>query len=62
MKVYQVHGYPSDHYFVQTFSELLEIMSWANKNDVRIWHESSGYSGYGFRIGKNLEWFLLRWT
>ena len=62
MKVYQVRGYPSNHYFVKTLSELLEIMSWANKNDVQLLHECTGFSGYGFSIRKNIEWFLLRWT
>lgn len=62
MKVYQVRGYPSHHYFVKTLGELMDIMSWANKNDVRLLHESSSVHGYGFSITKNFEWFLLRWT
>ena len=61
MKVYQVAGYPRDHYFVKTFQEFLEIMSWMMKNDVKYLHESSGMHGYGFSIRKNFEWFALRW-
>jgi hypothetical protein len=61
MKVYQVRGYPRNHYFVKTFSELFEIMSWMKKNDVKGLHESSSIHGYGFSVSKNLEWFLLRW-
>lgn len=60
MSVYQIRG--SNHYYVKTFSELLEIMSWADKNDVKCLHESSGIHGYGFSISKHLEWFLLKWT
>ncbi len=62
MKVYQVAGYPKSHYFVKTFSELLEIMCWMQKNNVGHLHESSGIHGYGFSVRKNKEWFLLRWT
>ncbi len=62
MKVYQVAGYPKNHYFVKTFSELLEIMSWASKNGVGFLHESSGIHGYGFSVKKNIAWFLLRWA
>lgn len=61
MKVYQVAGYPKSHYFVKTFSELLEIMSWMSRNDVDCLHESSGIHGYGFSVKKNFEWFALRW-
>ena len=62
MKVYQVTGYPRSHYFVKTFSELLEIMSWMSKNNVDHQHECSGLHGYGFSVGKNIEWFALRWA
>ena len=64
MKVYQVAGYPKNHYFVKTFSEFLDIMSWMIKNDVGYLHEESSSSihGYGFSINKNIEWFLLRWA
>jgi len=62
MKVYQVTGYPRSHYFVKTFSELLEIMSWMSKNNVDHRHESSGIHGYGFSVRKNFEWFALRWS
>ena len=62
MKVYQVQGYPAKHYFVKTFSELLEIMCWMQKNNVGHRHECSGIHGYGFSVGKNIEWFLLRWS
>lgn len=41
MRVYQVAGYPRNHYFVKTFRELLEIMTWAEKNGVNCLHESS---------------------
>ena len=62
MRVYQVAGYPSNHYFVKTFSELLEIMSWMDKNNVNGLHESSGIHGYGFSVReKNFEWFALKW-
>jgi hypothetical protein len=61
MKVYQVKGYPHNHYFVKTFSELLEIMVWMKKNKVGHLHESSGIHGYGFSVRNNIEWFLLRW-
>lgn len=61
MKVYQVRGYPNNHYFVKTFDELLQIMSWMNKNNVDCLHESSGQHGYGFSIRKNFEWFSLTW-
>lgn len=61
MKVYQVSGYPRNHYFVKTFSELLEIVAWANKNGVECLHESSSMHGYGFSIIKNFEWFSLKW-
>jgi hypothetical protein len=61
MKVYQVAGYPKNHYFVKTFSELLEMMSWMTRNNVGHLHESSGIHGYGFSVEKNIEWFLLKW-
>ncbi len=61
MKVYQVRGYPSNHYFVKTFDELLQLMSWTNENDVDCLHESSSMHGYGFSIRKNFEWFSLKW-
>jgi len=61
MKVYQVAGYPKNHYFVKTFSELLEIMSWMTKNNVGHLHESSSIHGYGFSVRKNFDWFALRW-
>ena len=62
MKVYQVQGYSAKHYFVKTFSELLEIMCWMQKNNVGHRHECSGIHGYGFSVGKNIEWFVLRWS
>jgi hypothetical protein len=63
MKVYQVAGYPKNYYFVKTFSEFLDIMSWMIKNDVRFLQEtSSGIHGYGFSVKKNIEWFLLKWS
>lgn len=61
MKVYQVAGYPSNHYFVKTFDELLQMLSWMNKNNVDALHESSTIHGYGFSVSKNFEWFSLRW-
>lgn len=60
MKVYQLRGYPN-HYFVKTFDELLQIMSWMNKNDVKGLHEYSGLHGYGFSVQKNFEWFAIKW-
>ena len=61
MKIYQVSGYPKSHYFVKTFDEMLQILSWTHKNNVGCLHESSGIHGYGFSISKNFEWFALRW-
>lgn len=61
MKVYQVAGYPSNHYFVKTFDELLQMLSWMNKNNVDALHESSSQHGYGFSVRKNFEWFSLTW-
>lgn len=61
MKVYQVTGYPRNHYFVRTFDELLQILSWMDKNNVDGLHESSSQHGYGFSIRKNFEWFSLAW-
>jgi hypothetical protein len=61
MKVFQVRGYPVSHYFVKTFGELREIMRWAEKNNVKCLHESSGVHGHGFSISKNFEWFALKW-
>lgn len=61
MKVYQVRGYPNDHYFVSTFPEMLEMMSWMAKNNVDYLHESSSMHGYGFSVRKNFEWFALKW-
>ena len=61
MRVYQVRGYPRSHYFVKTFDELLQIMSWSDKNDVGCLHESSTIHGYGFSIKQNFEWFALKW-
>lgn len=62
MKVYQVRGYPSSHYFVKDFQEFLNILGWMKQNDVDYLHESSSQHGYGFSIRKNLEWFQLRWA
>lgn len=59
--VYQVAGYPRNHYFVKTFQEFLDIMSWMRKNDVDYLHESSTMHGYGFSIRKNFDWFALKW-
>lgn len=61
MKVYQVVGYPRSHFFVKTFQDFLEIMSWMSKNNVGYLHESSSMHGYGFSIRKNFEWFALKW-
>jgi hypothetical protein len=61
MKVYQVAGYPKNHYFVKDFRQFLEIASWMTKNNVDYLHESSGIHGCGFSVRKNKEWFLLRW-
>jgi hypothetical protein len=61
IKVFQVRGYPASHYFVETFSELLEIMRWAKKNGVGVLHESSSVHGHGFSVRKNFEWFALKW-
>lgn len=61
MRIFQVAGYPRNHYFVKTFDELLQIMSWMDKNEVRGLHESSTIHGYGFSVSKNFEWFSLRW-
>lgn len=61
MRIFQVPGYPRSHYFVKTFSELLEIASWAYKNNVGLLHESSTIHGYGFSIKQNFEWFALKW-
>ena len=61
MRVYQVAGYPSNHYFVKTFDELLQMIDWMNKNGVDALHESSTTRGYGFSVRKNFEWFALRW-
>ena len=62
MKVYQLPGYPHNHYFVKTFQEFMDMIGWMYKNNVNFLHESSGVFGYGFSVGKNIEWFLLRWT
>ncbi len=62
MKVYQVKGYPSNHYFVRDFQEFLIIIRWMNENNVGYLHESSSQHGYGFSIRKNIEWFMLRWS
>jgi len=61
MKVYQVRGYPSNHYFVKDFQELLNIMGWMKKNNIDYLHESSSQHGYGFSVRKNFEWFSLKW-
>lgn len=61
MRVYQIRGYPN-HYFVETFRELLEIMSWMEKNKIKGLHEYSGLHGYGFSVREeNFAWFALRW-
>ena len=61
MRIFQVAGYPRTHYFVKTFQEFLEIMSWMMKNDVKYLHESSSMHGYGFSVQRNFEWFALKW-
>ena len=61
MKVYQVTGYPNNHYFVRDFQEFLNIMGWMKKNNVDYLHESSSQHGYGFSVRKNFEWFSLAW-
>ena len=62
MKVYQLAGYPRNHYFVKTFSQFIVVYSWMRQHDVEYLHESSGNHGIGFSVTKNLEWFLLRWA
>jgi hypothetical protein len=62
MKVYQVRGYPDNHYFVKTFQEFLDIISWMTKNDIKYLHEYSGPHGYGFSVReKNIAWIALKW-
>lgn len=61
MKVYQVTGYPKNHYFVRDSRDFLKMMIWMNDNDVVYLHESSSIHGYGFSIKKNFEWFSLKW-
>lgn len=59
-KVFQVAGYPCNHYFVAKSHEWHEITNWMRKNDVDYLHESSTIHGYGFSIRKNYEWFALK--
>lgn len=61
MRVFNVAGYPRSHYFVKTFQEFLEIMSWMKENNVVYLHESRTQHGYGFSIRQNFAWFALRW-
>ena len=62
MKVYQVVGYPKNHYFVKDFQEFLNIVGWMKQNNVEYLHESSTMiHGVGFSIKKNFEWFSLKW-
>jgi hypothetical protein len=61
MKVYQIAGYPKDHYFVKTTPEWQELTQWMRKNEVDYLHQSSSPHGYGFSVRKNFEWFSLKW-
>jgi len=61
MKVYQVAGYPRNHYFVKDFIDFMKLVIWMEKNNVGYLHESSSQHGYGFSIKKNFDWFSLRW-
>ena len=64
MKIYQVRGYPKHYYLVKTFPELLEIMSWMKKNNIKHLHETSSIHGYGFSVrttGPGYSLFVLKW-
>lgn len=61
VKVFQLAGYPKDHYFVKTTPEWQELTQWMRKNDVDYLHQSSSLHGYGFSVRKNFEWFSLKW-
>ena len=61
MRVYQVAGYPHNHYFVKDTPDWRELTVWMRKNNVDYQHESSSIHGYGFSIRKNFDWFSLRW-
>ena len=59
IKIYQVRGYPKHYYFVKTFPELLEIMSWMRENNVKHLHETSSIHGYGFSVRTTVPEYLL---
>lgn len=59
MTVYQLRGYPNNFYFVKTYDELLQIFSWAQKNDVRCLYECSSAYGYGFSVKDTNDRALL---
>lgn len=61
IKIYQVYGYPKNHYFVGSTLHWYKLTDWMRKNDVDYLHESSTQHGYGFSIRKNFEWFSLKW-
>lgn len=58
MKVYQVRGYPRNHYFVKTFSELLEIMSWSEKTTQTACMNPAPFMVTGSALEKTLNGLL----
>lgn len=67
MNVYQVRGYPNDHFFVQTHEEWSAMQRWLYEHDIDYLQQSSSMHGIGFSIRdyrgiKGHEaWFRLSW-
>ena len=67
MNVYQVRGYPHDHFFVQTHEEWQVMQRWLHERDIDVLQQSSSMHGIGFSIRdyrgqKGHEmWFRTAW-
>ena len=61
MKVFQLRGYPTSHYFVE-HDDWFNMIKWLNQNKIEWEQESSSVHGIGFTIKNNFEWFTLKWS
>jgi hypothetical protein len=60
MKVFQLRGYPENHYFVD-HDDWNTILQWMWQHNVDYLQQSSSPHGIGFSIRSNFEWFSLKW-
>ena len=65
--VYQLRGYPNDHYFVRTSEEWHQMTQWLSEREIDYLQQSSSQHGIGFSIRDYQDrkghsmWFRTAW-